>query len=284
MKQNQFLFVEIISALFLLIIFFGNFLGLLFISDGNTLISLAVSLILIVCYYFLVQQLTNKKEVTMNAKFPHFSHLLWIGFLLLGIITFFLTAHFVNIEYNAKQAIQSEVNYKLSLVESFPEQYEKRAKKDMQNYQVQIQSTSSQPIALARVAPMQIVVDQNLLKLKKNIDAENTKFKYVFENWKWFSLMSNYNKIDAYVDSNIVQVNQKLMLLPLDKSALSNIRFSKSILPLNNPLELNKQFHPNQTLPLAIVLISHLFILIPFFAKPIPKRAKGEEPQGAVIL
>lgn len=284
MKQKQFLFVEILYALFLLIIFFGNFLGLLFISNGNTFISLVASLVLVVCYYFLINFLTDKKELMFNGKFPNFSHFFWIPFLFLGLITFFLTSHFINIEYNAKIQIQQEVNAKLALVKSLPGMYEKRAKIDLLNYQVQIQNKTNQQIASAKLAPVKLNVDKNLQLMTKNIEGENEKFNNVFENWRWFSLMDSYNKIDAYVDSNVVFVNAKLSQLPLDKSELGSLGFEKSQLPLSSPLELNKKFQPNLALPLGIVLLSHLFILIPFFSKKIPKRVKGEEPDGAVIL
>lgn len=284
MKQNQFLFVDILSALFLVIIFFGNFLGLLFISDGNTFISLVGSLVLVVCYHFLIKLLEAKKQNMVDTKFPNFSHFLWLPFVFLGTITFVLTSHFINIEYNAKTQIQQEVNAKLLLVESFPLEYDNRAKTDLLNYQVHVQSESNPQIAMAKITPMQIVVNQYSSTMKKAIATENAKFRYVFDNWKWFSLMQNYNKLDAYIDSNIVLVNSKLAQLPINKSGLSNVGYKKSVLPLSNPVELKEQFKPSYLMPIGIILITHLFILIPFFFKRTMVGPRGPEPDGAVIL
>lgn len=284
MKQNQFLFVDIISALFLVIIFFGNFLGLLFISDGNTFISLVGSLVLVVCYYFLIKLLVAKKQDMVDAKFPHFSHLLWLFYAFFGLTTFGLTSHFINIEYNAKTKVQDEVKSKILLVESFPVLYDKRAKTDMSNYQVQIHNKSGANIAMATIAPMQIVVNQNSSSIKKTIDTENAKFRYVFNNWKWFSLMQSYNQLDAHIDSSLTTVNLKLKQLPIDKSGLSGVEFTKSSLPLNSPFELSKKFKPNYVIPIGIVLITHLFILMPFFFRQVVRRSTGQEPAGAILI
>ena len=65
MKQQNFLFVDIISSFFLLLILTGNFMGLLYITEGNIALSLLGSLVLVVCYYFAVEQLKQNKEVEL---------------------------------------------------------------------------------------------------------------------------------------------------------------------------------------------------------------------------
>ena len=66
MKQQKFLFVDIISSFFLLLILIGNFMGLLYITEGNLALSLLGSLVLVVCYYFAVEQLKKNKEACAN--------------------------------------------------------------------------------------------------------------------------------------------------------------------------------------------------------------------------
>lgn len=285
MKQQNYLFVDIVTALFLLIIFIGNFLGLLFITNGNSVLSMLGSIFLVVCYHFVIKLLAKNKELMVNSRYLHGSSVFWAFFLILGFTSYSLMSHFINIEYNCKAKIQNEVNEKLQLVESFSTTYAKRAKADLLNYQVQLEGLQNDKnVALAMLEPKRLVIEASIQYLDTTISAENAKFKGVFDNWKRFSLMNNYDRLNEYVESNLNTVNAKLKALPVDKSPLKNVEYDTSQLPLNNPLELNKKFEPDFTVPLATVLLTHLFILIPFFSKRIPKRLRGEEPEGAVIL
>ena len=63
MKQENFLFVDVVSSIFLLILMMGNFMGLLYITSGNYAISLLISLFIVVCYYFIIQVLKKNKEI-----------------------------------------------------------------------------------------------------------------------------------------------------------------------------------------------------------------------------
>ncbi|MBA4319915.1 MAG: hypothetical protein C0412_16065 [Flavobacterium sp.] len=75
--------------------------------------------------------------------------------------------------------------------------------------------------------------------------------------------MKTYSVLNDYVDQSSKLINSKLEELPLDKTPIS-ISYNKKLVPLNNPGELNKLFPPNYTLPLIILVIIHLFILMPF--------------------
>lgn len=59
MKQENFLFVDVVSSIFLLILMMGNFMGLLYITSGNYAISLLISLFIVVCYYFIRNRLMH---------------------------------------------------------------------------------------------------------------------------------------------------------------------------------------------------------------------------------
>ena len=112
MKQQNFLFVEIVSSIFLLILLIGNFLGLLYITDGNIVISMLSSMFLVVCYFFAILFLKKNKEQMMKHKFLHSSLLFWFFFIILGAASFFLMSHFITIEYQCKQQVQNEAKQK----------------------------------------------------------------------------------------------------------------------------------------------------------------------------
>lgn len=283
MKEN-YLFVDIVSALFLLVIFIGNVLGLLFITNGNSFLSILISAFLAICYHFLIKLLVRNKEAMVKNSYLHYSSIFWVFFVVLGISSYILISHFINIEYNCKSQIRNEVNQKLTLVSSFSTAYGKRANSDLLNYKVGLQGEHPMAVANAMYAPKDAVIKADIHNLDSTINAANAKFKAVFDNWERFSLMNNYDRLNEYVQNNLNTVNKKLDKLPIDKSPLPNVNYDTTQLPLNNPFKLNKKFAPATTIPLATVFLTHLFILIPFFSKRIPKRLRGEEPAGAVLL
>ena len=113
MKQQNFLFVDLVSSIFLLVILIGNFMGLLYITDGSVVISILASLFLVVCYFFVVQQLKKNKEAMIKKNFLDFSLLFWAFFLMLGFVSFTLMSHFINVEYNCKEKHQRRANSSL---------------------------------------------------------------------------------------------------------------------------------------------------------------------------
>ena len=92
MKQENFLFVDVVSSIFLLILMMGNFMGLLYITSGNYAISLLISLFIVVCYYFIIQVLKKNKEIMVNKKYATPASLFFIVFLVF-VFVFFLSLY-----------------------------------------------------------------------------------------------------------------------------------------------------------------------------------------------
>ncbi|SEB06564.1 hypothetical protein SAMN05443667_11922 [Flavobacterium gillisiae] len=299
MKQQNFLFVDLISSIFLLVLLIGNFMGLLYITDGSLVISILGSLFLVVCYFFVVQLLKKNKEVMFRNKFLHGSLLFWAFFLFLGFISFNLMSHFINIEYNCKEKIKTEATTKIRLVENMAAVYKKRAKDDVLDYEAKLKTKLTQykatknnalrnelavepykvdarvlndpayidvnQVANAKVAPYQLKIENNITNIEKTISLNSKKYQSVFDNWKRLSLVATYSKLNEYVEANIKLINSKIEELPLDKTLL-NVSYNKKQLPLNSPSKLNKLFPPDLALPLAIIIVIHIFILIPFLS------------------
>ena len=135
MKQDNYTFVDIVSGVFLLVLFFSNFLALLYITEGNMVFSGLISFFIAVLYYFTVELMRKNKEALIRQGFKHFS-LLFIGFfLLLSLVSFILMSHFLNVEFNAKEKVQKEAQQKLQLVSDFVAEYDKRSKTDLDDYE-----------------------------------------------------------------------------------------------------------------------------------------------------
>jgi hypothetical protein len=303
MKQQNFLFVDLVSSIFLLVILIGNFMGLLYITDGNLVISILGSMFLVICYFFVVNLLKNNKEVMMKNNFLHGSTLFWFFFLTLGYGSFFLMSHFINIEYNCKEQIKNEASIKIKLVDSIALAYKKRSKEDLQNFEVQLKNKLTlykdtkniaiknaiknellqdpykvdagilgnseyinvDEVASAKVNPYQLKIEKNNQNIEKTISLNSKKYQSIFDNWKRLSLVGTYSKLNQYVDQNIGLINTKIEELPLDKTPIK-VSLNKSQIPLNDPFKLNKLYPPQIVLPLIVIIIIHLFILIPFLS------------------
>lgn len=302
MKQQNFLFVDIISSFFLLLILIGNFMGLLYITEGNIALSLLGSLVLVVCYYFAVEQLKKNKEAMYRNNFLHKSAVFWLFFLVLSYVSFNLMAHFINVEYNCKNQIKAEATAKLNLVDSIAEVYKKRAKTDLANFEAEIKTKlliykntnnnvlrnelvaepynvaasglnnptfiNVNEVANAKVTPYATKIAANIKNIQKTINDARPKYQSVFYNWKRFSLVETYAKLNQYVEDNVTLINAKIAELPLDKSQIPKPHFQKQF-PLNSPSELTILYKPNYWIPIIFIILTHLFLLIPFFTHKI---------------
>lgn len=299
MKQEKFMFVDIVSAIFLLVILVANFLGLLYITEGNAIISLLISLFLVVCYFFVIKLLKANKEVMFKNKFVDKTMIFWVFFLFLGVSSFAFITHLINVEYNTKSLIQKDVKSKIQIVNETLDNYKKNAKVDLQDFQgnlknklrtfeiegnVMVKDTLLSPpyslspsifqyrnideskITEAAMRPLESATEKNIAVLEKKIETEQEELAVVFEDWQRFKLMSKYKDLNTYVTNSVKAINQNVQKLPYRNTPLQ-VEVDDSLLPLNEPVELYEKFKPSLAIPSAVVLVTHLFILIPFFTK-----------------
>jgi hypothetical protein len=310
MKQQNYLFVEIITSIFLLIILIGNFMGLLYITEGNLVYSMLGSMALVVCYFFTIDQLKKNKELMYKKNFLHPSAIFWIFFLVLGFVSFNLMSHFINVEYNCKNEIKKEATTKIKLVDSIATIYKKRSREDIQNFEAELKSNltnykNSKSITLrnklrlapfnvessvlnnpdyidinqvanAKVTPYEIKITKNIQNIDKTISLNNKNYQSVFDNWKRLSIVATYAKLNQYVENNVKSINSKIAELPLNKTEIV-VSFNKKQLPLNSPSKLNLEYKPNYLIPTIVIILTHLFILIPFFTWRIVDYVKSND-------
>lgn len=265
MKQKNYAFVDIVSGIFLLVLFFSNFLALLYITDGNIVFSGLISFFIAVLYFFVVEQMRKNKEALIRQGYKHFS-LLFVGFFtVLSFCSFILMSHFINVEFNAKKQVQEEAKQKIQLVNDLVTEYDRRSRTDLQNYQSTLANNKPQSIVTATVRPYALKVDNTNEFLNTELTKNNEKFLKVFQNWNRLSIMKTYTNLNQYVDESLKLVNDKLAELPVDKSPIELTIFNKNQLPLNSPSELNQFYPPKYGFTLVILLIIHLGILLAYF-------------------
>lgn len=263
MKQENYTFVDIVSSIFLLVLFFSNFFALLYITEGNLAFSGLISFFIAALYYYVVELMRKNKEALIRQKFKHFS-LLFVGFfLLLSLVSFILMSHFLNVEFNAKEKVQQEAKDKLQLVTDFVTEYEKRSKTDLSDYGTSL--NEPQNIVIKKVGIYESKVATSKKYLEKELTKNNEKFNKVFQNWKRLSIMKTYINLNEYVIQSKDLVNKKLAELPVNKSPIPLSELPNNTLPLNNPFELNKIYPPSYGFTIAILIFLHCGILLSFF-------------------
>ena len=266
MKQDNYTFVDIVSGVFLLVLFFSNFLALLYITEGNMVFSGLISFFIAVLYYFTVELMRKNKEALIRQGFKHFS-LLFIGFfLLLSLVSFILMSHFLNVEFNAKEKVQKEAQQKLQLVSDFVAEYDKRSKTDLDDYESNLALKGNpQYLINASIKPYYSKVEKSKKYLSNELTKNNEKFNKVFQNWQRMSVMKTYTNLNEYIKQSKEIVDKKLAELPVNKEPIKLSQLPENTLPLNNPFQLNDKYPPNCGLTIGMLLFLHIGILLSYF-------------------
>lgn len=303
MKQENFLFVDLLSSVFLIALLLGNMFGLLYITDGNIAISLIVSLIIVICYYFILQTLKRNKEYLISKNFMAFPSVFFLVFLLFGVASFFFINHFWTVETNHKEAIRQDADNKIENIQSLIKDYDARANDDLQTFEGklttllnQYKSTNSPSLrnqlaqdpflidekVLSSPAYIKVpdVVNSNLEPVRNRLSANKKgysdvfsadlkNFKSSFDNWNRLTVMKSYKDLNAYYEKAGIFLNQKFAELPFSKQQVALIK-SKQVAQINDPVVMFKE-SKDFWIPLLFVLVTHLFILIPYFTYRVRK-------------
>ena len=91
--------------------------------------------------------------------------------------------------------------------------------------------------------------------------------------------MATYLKLNEYVGKSSILINSKISELPYNNKKIEPL-FNPNQLPLNSPSKLNLVYKPNYLIPTIFIILTHLFILIPFFTWRIVDYVKsnGNDP------
>ncbi len=314
MKQENFLFVDLVSSIFLIALLLGNMFGMLYITDGNIAISLIGSLLIVVFYYFILQMLKRNKEYIVAKNYMAPQSLFFLVFVLFGIVSFILINHFWTVETSYKEKIQQDSDQKIESVQNIITEYGRRSDDDLQtlegklttlltqlksNNSASLKNTLSQDpynidqrvLAAPGYINVQDVVNSSLEPVRKRMDADKKSFQKVFvpdlknfksdfDSWNRLTIMQNYEDLKQYYSKAGKFLNQKIGELPYSKTPVELID-KKEITQINDPMEMLKE-SKNFWLPLLFVLITHLFILIPYFTYKVRKYKNNTGSTGPI--
>lgn len=302
MNQSRYLFIDVISIIFQVILFIGNFLGLMYILEGNLALSFVGSALITILYFFLIQLLVDNKELMYKNKFKHATSSFWLFYVGLALISGYLLTHFINVEYNVKTEIQDSAYDKIRVVSNSIIQYKNISNEALEEYtnlfkeKVDRYKTTGNrfyydelinpPFKLdpkslanpgyldvnklidAQLSPIQAKIENNLKLIDSVFRKNNNSYENVFANWKRLEIMQTYSNLNDYVLKSTNTINEKIQELPINNNPIA-FEFDRSSLPLSSPSLLNKTYKPDYFTPLIILLIIHFFLILPFIGKQI---------------
>lgn len=293
-KQTEYPFLNYVSIIALFALFIFTYFGGLYIFIGNPIFSFLASAFLCICYFFTIKQLEKNKEEFERSKYKHPRMIYFVFFGLLSVISFIVLAHVVNIEFNCKKEIQTEVEQKLQIAKKYVFEYEKRANKDKVTYKSNLDRLMSNIVAYKTILtrqpysiPLTTLVDcqtntyningvikkkseaidektkENILFFNDQISKIATQYEANFQNWDRGKIPTIYNKLNAFVSDAQSKVNDKVKELPYSNKEI-NLAFDNSSLPLNKPFELNKKYPPNYMIVFLVILLINIGLLLPY--------------------
>lgn len=311
MKQENFLFVDLLSSVFLIALLLGNMFGLLYITDGNIAISLIASLIIVVCYYFILQTLKRNKEYLVSKNYLAFPSIFFLVFVLFGLASFLFINHFWTVETNYKEAIRQDADNKIENIQSLVTDYDVRTSDDLQTFEGKLTTLltqyklSNSPSIRNQLAQEPYLIDEKVLSsptyinvadvVNSNLEPVRNRlnankigysdvfspdlknFKSSFDNWNRLTVMKSYKDLNSYYEKAGKFLNQKFAELPFSKQQVALIK-TKEVAPINDPLAMFKE-SKDFWIPLLFVLLTHLFILIPYFTYRV-RKYKNNTPSG----
>jgi hypothetical protein len=293
-------FKERITDLSILFIVICNYFGLLFIINSSSYIigvvlSLIFSLLIGVSCWYVKEKLIENKNINFKNKLINKFILLWVSFIIIGLFNYVIISHIYNINFTYKEIIQKNVSEKLSSVQAYSDELNRRIEVDYQNQHAKIKETKRQlgftiaqsnEMAINITSPSRNIASNNQIRINKNIKSKTTNFEKVFKEWHVTDLMKNYNDLIKYNQDNYNDINGELNKLPIDRSRLTE-PFNKNILPLNKPFQFNVMLSEglnSYLIPFLLILITHLIVLVPYFKTPTEETSGGKEPEGAYII
>ena len=313
-KQERFTFVDVVSLIFLFLLFVGNFIGLLFLSS-NLWIAAGVGGVIFLSYYGIIRLLKRNKQILVSKHYKTPLSMLFVGFLLLAVVSGVLTSHAVNIQFNTKEQVQAEVGEKVALVEEFFTIYQTAAGTSLQEYEGllerKLNSYKKKPTQALKneilAMPYMNASDlddikrtnvKDIIRLKKEEhsrgelkDEEEINqlinqakvYRENFRKWNWLVVATDYKELNQFVQESYDRVATLCSQLPYPPKKLPALEMDTTRLPLDSFRELNKRYTPNYLLIVGGFLLIHFFILIPYILEKVRVYRTEQEKDDRII-
>ena len=302
---NKLKLKDALQAIGLLFSLITSFLGLMYILKGDIFISGLVGVVLLVCYYFLINEFVKSKvEITRN-KLSTKSIILWVFYIALSIPSSSLLIHCFNVEINEKKNIQAIANLKCKNLEDMTSNYKSIVDKHVGELKMEYSNNlkfylsakqkekskyesilTSEPFNLSRPDLSQISNDNIELKANNFFSAKIALFNKVtdtmivsnknflanyspaFANWKRLKLNTAFYELDSLLSKNLVKLQNDFQKHSQQSDKKFHFAYSPESGLMDKPAEL---WNKNKPYWLTIfVLILNVLLLLPYLLEPKP--------------
>ena len=216
------------------------FLGSLHYFKGEKIISTVITFVLILCCYFIIDQLVRKKEeLRKNSSYNRrLSFLLYSLYFLIALPLSFFTIHGLNVELNAKKEIQNsyktvatDLDIMTSDFNNYAEQMRSQIKIELQNLM------ASKKISKENKDTLQTKygINDELLASTPYDVITNNKTNDIFDK-----LIANQRKLNDEYSPLILASSQKIInyvsIIGSDSDFLSELETSEIISAARGPI------------------------------------------------
>jgi hypothetical protein len=305
-SEKTIAFAQQISIFFL---FVGLFLGSIYMFDGNLLIAIPTSAILVAGMYYIVWYMVGAKMGKKRGGFSFGDRMIWVLYALVSIPVTFIALHAFNVEIQERAIIEQKGLEKVKTLSDLKKEYEK-------TYEDYLRLTKSK---MDRYIPDYVdgSITEDQLKSYINvnsafisgIDPSDTdasvrsfigieRMKFERADTSLFGETKKYIDLQEGKIRNFSRLSINHVLTDLDeklkesketlnnylkenaKGATLRIDIDKAVQPtlIAQPWSLfNKQLNP---LTLVIIVLIQLLMLIPYFMAPSRTYSKPKKPEG----
>ena len=314
-NENKKPLVSILQYIGLIFTLISVFAGTMYISKGELIISLFVSLFFVIFSFFLIDQMIKRKELISKKKFSSKSLFFWLLFLIITTPAGLIMYHFLNVEVNAKEDVIKITTEKMNQMNEMVSKYETKTSAFIDDYREKLVAEFddkdhgfneiTDAVLIQKYGVSQIVIDGvsngttsiddisdskkvqfDSIKdvIKTNNDLFFANYKDVFKNWSRLELNTAFYELDKVLEDNYNLLKEFYDRKTESPSFTFEFEYSKESVALNEPLTLFNKYKPYELS--VFVLLFTLLMILPYFLvktfdyKKPPKKAKVDRSSG----
>jgi hypothetical protein len=273
----------------LLVIFFASLFGLAFITKGSLILSTLGAIVIILLLGAVVYLMIKEKGHKENKGITLIEWVSYVLYTVIAVISFFIVAHFINVNFILKSDIIKASKNKLEANQAIFGGYKKKVEEttniiDTQLRNAVIKGGSERKETFSKNGVDPLKIDNYNTERKKILEANKKRamqgfvsqeqnflnFRQkkggVLENWNPFKFHRTILEIDDEYDKTIA-VLQSNFKAPEKNKAWNKFSFDypsspRQISLIENPLVLMEKYQPSFIIPLIVTLLAHFFILM----------------------
>lgn len=272
-------------------------MGCLYIFKDTLMYSVAISIALPLILFMLVYWVSGAKDFDVNKGFTLREGLGLTVYAALAVVSFFVVAHYINVDFLLRPGLQKSGRDKLEELTRMTDNYKTQVKYTndlmaagidghIRNYQSNPKYPAQDSLALYAMEGVEMadaedmkgpILDGNLASVTKGLDsliqankAFNEIHTNIIDNWDRTRLHGMFKEMDDKLEANLSYLTQLFGRSRMKKWADYSFQFEVSARQdnlLSDTKALLQLPGYGVLQPVLVSLVVHLFILMPYISK-----------------